>query len=132
MDLVVNYPARAITAEELYRRPHRHGHHRTYLHLLAVFGILAFIFSATSPYDDDIQQEFCQTSHSKHCVLANYKTLLKRGTSRTYTARYALSSTTPQVASYELTAAASVTDDEIKDRVCSRATGDRSPPVEAS
>jgi len=38
--------------------------------LIGVFGVLAFLFSAVSPDDDDIQQEFVQASKSKQFVLA--------------------------------------------------------------
>jgi hypothetical protein len=132
MDLVVNYPPRAMKAEKLQRCPCRHGHHRTYLRFLAVFGVLAFIFSATSPYDDDIQQEFCQISKSKQCVLTNYKAVRNLGTSRICAAHYALASPTPQAASYDLIVCVSLTNDKIKDSVCSGASRDRSPPVKTS
>jgi hypothetical protein len=132
MDLVVYYPPQTMKAEEFQSRPRRHGHDRTYLRLLVVFGVLVFIFSATSPYDDDVQQEFCQTSKSKQCVLSNYKAVRNLGTFRICAAHYALASPTPQVASYDLTVRVSLTDDEIKDSVCSSASRDRSPPIKTS
>jgi hypothetical protein len=132
MDAVANYPQHEMKSEELQRRPSRHGHCGAFLHLLAAFGILAFIFSAASPYDDDIQQESCQTSNSTQCVLANYKTVSNLGASRICTVHSAHASSTPAVASDCVTGGVSVPDDEIKDRVCRSAPGDRSPPIESS
>jgi hypothetical protein len=65
MHSVANYP-RAIKAEPLLPR-------RALPRLLAALGVLAFIFSATCPDDDDIQQKFLQSSKSKQRVVANYK-----------------------------------------------------------
>jgi hypothetical protein len=134
MDAVANYPQRAIKAEPLLpRRPCRLGHHCVLLGLLGAFGALAFIFCAISPDDDDIQQEFFQSSKSKQCVLANYKAVSNlRRTLRICTVRSALASPTPQFASYYVPACVSVPDDEIEDRVCSSKTGDRSPPIKSS
>ena len=46
------------------------------LNLLAAFGVLAFILSAVSPGDDDIQQEFFKSRESKQFAFANYKAVL--------------------------------------------------------
>jgi hypothetical protein len=100
--------------------------------LLAALGVLAFIFSAISPADDDIQQEFLPRSKSKQCVLANYNAVSNLRTSRVRTVHSALAPPTPQFASYDVTARVSVPGDEIKGRVCSSRTGDRSPPAKST
>jgi hypothetical protein len=125
MHAVANYPQRAIKAEPLLPR-------RALPSLLASIGVLAFIFSATCPDDDDTQQEFLQSSKSKQCVIANYKALSNLSTFRIYTLCPALVPPTPKIASHYLAAYVSVTGNKIKCRVCSRTTGDRSPPSKSS
>jgi hypothetical protein len=133
MDAAANYAKRITKAETLFsRRPRRCGHRFPLLSLLAAFGFLAFIFSAISPVDDDIQQECFQHSKSKQCVLANYKAASNLRTFRIYTVHSAVAPPTPQFASYDVTARASVPGDEIKGRVCSSRTGDRSPPTKSN
>lgn len=124
MHAVANYPQRAIKAEPLLLRG-------ALPRILAALGVLAFIFSATCPVDDDIQQEFLQSNKSKQCVFANYKALSNLCTLGIYTLHPALVPPTPEIASHYLTAYVSVTDNEIKCRVCSRTTGDRSPPTKS-
>ena len=41
--------------------------------LLAAIGFLAFMFSAVSPYDDDVQQEFVQSNKPKQLLVANHR-----------------------------------------------------------
>jgi hypothetical protein len=41
--------------------------------LLAAIGFLAFMFSAVSPYDDDVQQEFVQSNKPQQLLVANHK-----------------------------------------------------------
>src|SRR6267143_6865977 len=41
--------------------------------LVGVLGVLAFIFSALSAEDDEIQQEFAQGSKTRQCVVRNWK-----------------------------------------------------------
>ena len=41
--------------------------------LLAAIGFLAFMFSAVSPNDDDVQQEFVQSNKPKQLLVANHK-----------------------------------------------------------
>ena len=43
--------------------------------LVGVLGVLAFIFSAVSPDDDDIQQEFVQGSKTRQVVVQNFKSI---------------------------------------------------------
>lgn len=48
--------------------------------LLAAVGFLAFMFSAVSPYDDDVQQEFVQSNKPKQLLVANHKASRDTGT----------------------------------------------------
>lgn len=131
--VVANYPQLAVKVESLFaRRLRRLGRSAALLRLLAAFGILSITFSAISPDDDDIQQEFFQSGKSKQCVLADYKAVSSLLTFRICTIRSALAPPTPQSASYYVTARVSVPDDEIKSRVCSRTASDRSPPAKSS
>jgi hypothetical protein len=133
MDAAANCPQRGIKAEPwVPRRPRRRSRHYALLSTLAAFGLIAFIFSAISPDDDNLQQEFFQSSKSRHCFLANYKTVSSLRTFRICTVRSALAPPTQQLASFYVTARVSVPDDEIKVRVCSSSTGDRSPPTKSS
>jgi hypothetical protein len=133
MDAVANYPQRAVKAERLFpRRPCRFRHRCVLLGLLGALGALALIFSATSPDDDDLQQEFFVSSKSKQCVLGNYKAVSNLRTFRICTVLSAPAPPAPQFASYCVTARSSVPDDEIEGRVCSSRTGDRSPPAKSS
>lgn len=43
--------------------------------LMGALGVLAFIFSAVSPYDDDFQQEFGLANKQIECVLLNWKSI---------------------------------------------------------
>jgi len=132
MGTAVNYARPAIKAEQFLRRPRRCGYHRALLGSLAAFGVLAFIFSAASPGDDELQQEFFLSSKSKQCILANYKAVSNLRAFRIFTVPTALAPPTPQFARYYVTARLSVRDNEIKAKVCSSRTGDRSPPTKSS
>jgi hypothetical protein len=48
--------------------------------LLAAIGFLAFMFSAVSPNDDDVQQEFVQSNKPKQLLVANHKASRDAGT----------------------------------------------------
>ena len=134
MDAVANYPQCATKGERSCpgRPGHFSHHYYALLIVLAAFGVLAFIFSAISPNDDDIQQEFFRSCKSKQCVPTNYKTVSTLRTFPICTVPSALASPTPQFASYNVRARVSVPDDEIKGRTCSTRTGDRSPPTKSS
>ena len=43
--------------------------------LVGVLGVLAFIFSAVSPTDDSVQQEYVQGSKGRYCIVRNYKSI---------------------------------------------------------
>jgi hypothetical protein len=132
MDAVANI-RRVVKAEPWFAR----GRRRLIcqyepLRLLAALGVLAFIFSAISPVDDDVQQEFFQNSKPKQCFLANCKAVSSLRTFQVRLVHCALAPPTPQFASYNVTARVSVPGDEIKGRVCSSRTGDRSPPTKST
>ena len=133
MDAAAKCPQRGIKAEPLVPlRPRRRSRHYALLSTLAAFGLIAFIFSAISPDDDNLQQEFFQSSKSKQCLLANHKALSNLQTFRMCIFSSALAPPTTQCASYDVTARVSAPDDEIKGRIYSSRTGDRSPPTKTS
>jgi hypothetical protein len=99
------------------------------LNLLAVFGVLAFILSAVSPGDDDIQQEFFKSRESKQFAFANYKAVLDLRIFRIRSAGFRLAPRASTIASHFVTAPLFVPLDQIKCRVSSSKTGDRSPPA---
>jgi hypothetical protein len=80
----------------------------------------------------ELQQEFFLSSKSKQCILANYKAVSNLRAFRICTVPTALAPPTPQFARYYVTARLSVRDNEIKAKVCSSRTGDRSPPTKSS
>jgi hypothetical protein len=118
-----NYPQRTIEAAPLLPSG-------VLLRLLAALGVLAFIFSATSPDDDDIQQEFYRTSKSKPCAFVNYKAVSNLRTFRIGAVCSALAANVA-ISSHFDTAGVSVPGYD-KGRVCSGRTGDRSPPTKSS
>jgi len=130
MNEAANCAQGAIEAEmSSPRYPRRSDHRHVVLSLLIAFGILAFIFSSTSPGDDDIQQEFCKTSKSKQCAFANYKAVSNLRIFRIRAVCSALAPPTTQFPSHFGIVRVSVPGNEIKDTLCSSRTGDRSPPT---
>jgi hypothetical protein len=133
MDAEANYHRRTIKAAPmLLWALRRLGRSSTPLIFLAAFGVLAFIFSATVPDDDDIQQECLQSSKSKQCFLVNHKTATDFPTPRIYAGGSVHASLTPQLASYHQTGLLGLARDHVKDRVCACRMGDRSPPTQPS
>jgi hypothetical protein len=133
MDSAANRGQRAIKAEPWFSRcPPRSGHRSALLALLAAFGALAFVFSAISPTDDDIQQEFLRTSKSTQCAFASHRAVSNLRIFQIRAVFSAPAPPTPQFPSHFAIARVSVPEDEIKGRVCSGRTGDRSPPTASS
>lgn len=130
MNKAANCAQGAIEAEMSFPGyPRGSDHRHVLLSLLIAFGVLAFIFSSTSPGDDDIQQEFCKTSKSKQCAFANYKAVSNLRIFRIRAVFSTLAPPTPQFPSHFGIARVSVPGNEIKDTPCSSRTGDRSPPT---
>jgi hypothetical protein len=125
-----NYPERAIKVEQFPRRLHRR-YLCALLSLLVALGVLAFVFSAISPIDDDIQQEFYQSPKSKEFVLPHKKVSNLRSFPA-HTLHSALPSSKPQFAGHKPAVCVFVPGDEIKARVCSSRSGDRSPPTRST
>jgi hypothetical protein len=133
MVAATNCAPRAIKAEPSFPRyPFRSGHRYALLSLLAAFGVLAFIFSATSPGDDDIQQEFCKTTKSRQSAFADRKAVSNLRSFRIRAVCSALALPTSLFPSYFATARVSIPDDEIMGKVWSSTSGDRSPPTASS
>jgi hypothetical protein len=118
-----NYPQRTIEATPLLPSG-------VLLRLLAALGVLAFIFSATSPDDDDIQQEFYRTSKLKPCAFVNYKAVSNLRTFRIGAVCSALAANVA-ISSHFDTVRVSVPSYD-KGRVCNSGAGDRSPPTKSS
>ena len=127
MYAVAHDPRRVVNTEPLFA-PARVA----LLCLLAALGVVAFIFSAISPLDDDSQQEFLHGSKPKLSVPAHYQALSNLRTFRIRSSPSALTPLTPQFASYDVTAGFFVRGHEIKGGVCSSRTGDRSPPSKSN
>src|ERR1700757_2836398 len=73
MNAIYTRRQRAIPAIPFSPRWRRLGHHWALLGLIGAFGVLAFIFSAVSPDDDDIQPDLVQSNKSKKFIFATYK-----------------------------------------------------------
>jgi hypothetical protein len=99
--------------------------------LIGLFGVLAFLFSAVSPDDDDIQQEFVQANRSKQFVLATYRSAPNVQGLRIKTVRCALVPPRPLSACCHVIGRISVDYKEINGAILSSRTGDRSPPSES-
>ena len=74
MDLVIKFDHGAVAVASSGERPNSATTRRAVLGLVAVLGVLAFIFSAVSPNDDENQQEFAQ-SRTRRCVVRNWKSI---------------------------------------------------------
>jgi hypothetical protein len=73
MTLVIkadHYGTAAIHTREFHR-----SNRYEVLGLIGVLGVLAFILSAVSPEDDEIQQEFIQGKTKRECVVRNWKSI---------------------------------------------------------
>jgi hypothetical protein len=124
--------SRRIKAQPWSPRCPRRPDRRYALSLLAAFGVLAFILSATSSSDDDIQQEFCKTTKSRQSAIADRKAVSNLRSFRIRAVCSALALPTSLFPSYFATARVSIPDDEIRGRVWSSTSGDRSPPTASS
>lgn len=100
--------------------------------LLGTLGVLAFFFSAVSPYDDDVQQEIVQGQKSKQCVVANWKAASEVHTFGTNKDRSALLPQRLLIVCCGVVRHALVPDEEIHRTIFSSSTGDRSPPSRSS
>src|ERR1700681_4523672 len=74
MNLVIKFDHSAV-ATPRRERPNFGSTRCAVFGLVGVLGVLAFIFSAVSPDDDEIQQEFAQSSKTRECVVRNWKSL---------------------------------------------------------
>jgi len=72
MDLVIRGDHSSSAANPL-RKPDRSNRCAVF-GLIGVLGVLAFVFSSVSP-DDDIQQEFAQSSKNRQCAVQNLKSM---------------------------------------------------------
>ena len=100
--------------------------------LIGVLGVLAFVFSAVSPDDDEIQQESFQGNKKREYVVQHWKSILSiRGTLITPVHCAILPGT---FSSFGCSEIRRISASDVKPRVmvfCSR-IGGRSPPTRAS
>jgi hypothetical protein len=132
MNAISKWRQSAIVAIPFSPRWRRLGHHCALLGLLGALGVLAFILSAISPDDDDIQQECFQSNKSKQFVLANYKAPSDIRGFRISTLRSALPRRWQLLANSLLLALIFISHQEIDGTIFSSRTGDRSPPTKSS
>ena len=100
--------------------------------LLAAIGLLAFMFSAVSPYDDDVQQEFVQGNKPKRFAAAQRKVALEVQTFGTHRVRCAFLPQLLLLTCCGVKRGDAVADQEILRTIPSSETGDRSPPSRSS
>jgi hypothetical protein len=74
MNLVIKFDHTAV-ATPRQERPNSGSTRCAVFGLIGVLGVLAFIFSAVSPDDDEILQEFTQGSKTRRCVVRNWKSI---------------------------------------------------------
>ncbi len=102
------------------------------LGLIGAIGLLAFLFSAVSPDDDNIQQESVQGNKQKQLVLANYKATRAVDTFGTSTVPPApVTQPRPTIRRAVVGRVLSV-DESILGTIVSSRIGDRSPPSKSS
>jgi hypothetical protein len=129
MDAPPNHHQSAINAESF---PRRLGHHCALLGLLSAFGVLAFLFSAFSPDDDDIQQEFVQGNKPTQLVVANHRFTRSVRTVGTSAVLPALvTQPRPTIRRAAVGRVLSV-DEKVLETIVSTRTGSRSPPSKSS
>lgn len=100
--------------------------------LVGVVGVLAFVFSAVSPYDDEIQQEFFKGPETRQSVVQNCKAI--RGIRITVIdlVHHALVRRGLVCLRCAPVDQSRVADVEIGAAIFSTQTGDRSPPTRSS
>jgi len=129
-DLHTRSAARSLSGPQL-----RHPvilSHGVLLGLLSVLGILAFLFSAASPDDDDIQQEFVQGSKTKQFAVANRKIASGVHTFRSSTVQAAPLPPVRTSTRYTIVERISIRGGTIDEPIFGSRTGDRSPPAKSS
>lgn len=128
MDLVTKHDHRTIAAPLLRRCPS----FSAVLGLVSVLGVLTFVFSAVSPYDDDIQQEFIQGTNGRQCVVHTCKLACS---SRAYLVNPVCCALIPQrLSSFRCFVIEGVftSNAQIGAAIFGGRTGDRSPPTQSS
>jgi hypothetical protein len=90
MDLVIKFDHNAVAAAPLRERANSAATRCAVFGLVAVLGVLAFIFSAVSSDDDEIQQEFAQGTKTKQCVVRNWKSIPSVPVTRVSPVHYAI------------------------------------------
>lgn len=102
------------------------------LGLLGAVGVLAFLFSAVSPDDDDIQQDFVQGNKAKQLVLVSDKATRELRTFGTRSVLPALLAQPRTTVRRAVLGRILSVDEKILGTIVSSRTGDRSPPSKSS
>jgi hypothetical protein len=109
------------------------NHHIRCLGLIGVVGLLAFVFSAISPEDDDIQQEAIEVHQPKQTFFVEFKAPPSiRGSRRASTTSLVIFFTRRFFARPLPTARAIVGGEELHSGTFGSQTVDRSPPNKRS
>ena len=131
MNLFVDLRHPSTAAQQLSRHQLLHAKrlpHCVLFGLLAAIGFLAFMFSAVSPYDDAVQQEFVQGNKPKQFAAAHRKAALEVQTLGMHRAWLALLPQLLPLACCGVMRRDIVADQDILRTIPSSETGDRSPP----
>ena len=102
------------------------------LGLLVAIGVLALLFSAVSPNDDDIQQEFVQGAKPKQRLLADYKATREVRTLVRSTGSPVLSAQMRTSIGRAVVGAVLIVAEKVPGKIISSRTGNRSPPSKSS
>ena len=100
--------------------------------LLAAIGFLAFMFSAVSPYDDDVQQEFVQSNKPKQFSAASYKAAPDVHTFGVHRLPAVVSTRRVLITCCGVVRSDFIADHKVPRTISRNQTGDRSPPSRLS
>ena len=114
------------------RRRHAFGRHCVRSGLIGACGVLAFLFSVVSPYDDDIQQEVIELLKPKQTVLIIFKAPSHIRGLRLKTAPSALIPSAQILVCYAVVEYVSIRGEADQARIVGNRTDDRSPPTDPS
>lgn len=110
----------------------RHRSNRHLFALAGVLGVLAFVFSAVSPYDDEIQHEFFRRPETRQFVVQNCKLIRDIRISVNGLVPHALARRSLVCFRGASVEQARVFDVEIRAAIFCSQAGSRSPPTRSS
>jgi hypothetical protein len=107
----------------------RHLTRSAVVRLIALVGVLAFVFSAVCPDDDELQQECGQSSKHAQCLVQSRKTVPRIHGPIVRPARLAIVPQSWSSFCCSAVARTAISDMKIGIRVFHSPVGDRSPPT---